>query len=271
MRSAVFLLAGLVLSSCVPSGSGDGNESPAGFPAGRMIDLTHPFDSTSVYWPTADPFELRIDARGVTDAGFYYEANTMRMAEHGGTHLDAPVHFAEGQWASDDIPVERLVGPAILVDVSERALADRDYQVAQSDFETWEAAHGPIPRGSIVLLHTGYGRFWPDRASYMGTADRGTDAVARLHFPGLDPAAAAWLVNDRSIHAIGIDTPSIDYGQSSLFESHRTLFKANIPAFENVANLNQLPSMGFWVMALPIKIRGGSGGPLRIVAVVPEG
>ena len=126
-----------------------------------------------------------------------------------------------------------------------------------------------MPDGIIVLLRTGYGAFWPDREKYMGTAELGAEAVEKLHFPGLDPEAAKWLVQERKIHAIGLDTPSIDRGQSSLYESHQILFKANIPAFENVANLDQLPESGFTVIALPMKIRDGSGGPLRIVAVLP--
>src|SRR4029453_10409340 len=122
--------------------------------------------------------------------------------------------------------------------------------------------------GSIILLKTGYGKLYPDRKKYLGTDERGAEAVAKLHFPGLDPAAAKWLAQNRSIKAIGLDTASIDRGQSTLFESHRTLFENNIPAFENVANLEQLPVKGFSVIALPMKIKGGSGGPLRIVAML---
>ena len=102
----------------------------------------------------------------------------------------------------------------------------------------------------------------------MGTDERGPAAVAKLHFPGLHPDAARWLVANRQINAIGLDTPSIDYGQSTLFESHRILFEKNIPAFENVANLDQLPVKGFTVIALPMKIKGGSGGPVRIIAML---
>src|SRR5690606_27337916 len=159
-----------------------------------------------------------------------------------------------------EIPLEHLIGPAILVDVTAQATGNPDYQITQADLEAWEAEHGPIPDGSIVLLHTGYGQFWPDRERYMGTAERGEDAVALLHFPGLHPDAARWLTTERDIHAIGLDTPSIDYGQSALFETHRILFEQNIPTFENVANLDQLPADGFAVIALPMKIRGGSGG-----------
>ena len=240
-----------------------------GFPGGRIVDLTHPYDAQTVFWPTAEGFELDVDFRGMTPGGYYYEANSFRTAEHGGTHLDAPSHFAEGARHADEIPLEQLLGPAVLVDVSAACAADRDHRVSVADFEAWEAEHGRIPSGAIVLLNTGFARYWPDRERYMGTAERGEAAVAKLSFPGLHPDAAAWLVAVRGIHAIGLDTPSIDYGRSAGFEAHRVLFGHNVPAFENVANLDGLPATGFHVVALPMKIRGGSGGPLRIIAIVP--
>lgn len=236
---------------------------------GQVVDLTYSFDSTTVYWPTASGFSLQIDAKGWQDGGYYYEANSFNSAEHGGTHLDAPIHFSEGQWAADAIPIDRLIGSGVVVDVSERALKDRDYLVSVADFEDWERVHGPMPQNVILLLRTGYGQFWPDREAYMGTNERGAEAVAKLHFPGLDPVAARWLRDERQVHAVGIDTPSIDFGQSKTFEAHQILFAGNIPVFENVANLEELPLVNFTVIALPMKIAGGSGGPLRIVAIVP--
>lgn len=134
----------------------------------------------------------------------------------------------------------------------------------------WEAREGmSIPDGSIVLLETGYSRFYPDKEKYLGTDQRGDEAVKLLHFPGLSAEASQWLVDNRTIKSIGIDTPSIDYGQSQNFESHVNLMTRNIPAFENLANLDKLPSKGFEVIALPMKIKGGSGAPLRIVAILP--
>jgi kynurenine formamidase len=257
-------LAAATLAVAVASGP-----AAAEFPAGRIVDLTHAYDASTVYWPTASGFELETDFKGMTEGGWYYEANTFRTAEHGGTHLDAPIHFAADRHHADEIPLERLMGPAVVIDVSRQASTDRDYQVSVADFEAWEERNGPLPDGVIVLLRTGFGRFWPDREAYMGTAERGPEAVKSLHFPGLEPEAARWLVAEREIHAIGLDTPSIDHGQSADFESHRILFERNIPAFENVANLSGLPERGFHVIALPMKIRGGSGGPLRIVAIVP--
>ncbi|MGH7884145.1 MAG: cyclase family protein [Thermodesulfobacteriota bacterium] len=245
------------------------NQNNTLFTKGKWIDLTHDFSDETIYWPTAEGFKLKTDYEGVTEKGYFYSAYSYCSAEHGGTHIDAPIHFYEGRNTLDQIPVSQLIGDAIVIDVSETALADPDYQVGVTDFENWEAANGKIPDASIVLLRTGYGKFWPDRVKYMGTDERGSDAVKKLHFPGLDPDAARWIVANRKINAIGLDTPSIDYGQSQLFESHRVLFKHNIPAFENVANLDKLPGKGAFVIALPMKIKGGSGGPLRIIAYLP--
>ena len=235
---------------------------------GSVVDLTHAFDANSVYWPTAEPFKLETDFEGMTEKGYYYSAYRYSAAEHGGTHLDSPVHFAKGRHTVDQIPLQQLMGAAVIVDVTSQAAANPDYQVSVGDFQNWERRNGRIRAGTIVFLRTGFGKFYPDRKKYMGTDERGAEAVAKLHFPGLDPAAARWLTQNRSIKAIGLDTPSIDYGQSTLFESHRILFEKNSPAFENVANLEQLPLKGFSVIALPMKIKGGSGGPLRIVALM---
>ena len=233
----------------------------------RWIDLTHTFDATTIYWPTASGFEFTQDSKGMTAGGYWYEANTLKTAEHGGTHLDAPVHFAEGHRSVDEIPLAQLVGPGVVVDVTDACAADRDHEVTVAELETWERVHGRIPEGAIVLLNTGSARFWPDRARCMGTDERGAEAVAKLHFPGLHPEAARWLLG-RSIGAVGLDTPSIDRGQSKTFESHRILFASNVPALENVTHLDELPPTGSVVIALPMKIRRGSGGPVRIAALV---
>jgi kynurenine formamidase len=236
---------------------------------GQIIDLTHAFDSETIFWPTEEGFVLEKGPEIETEQGYHYAAHRFRMAEHGGTHIDAPIHFYENRWTLDEIPLDRLVGPAVLVDVASQCAENRDYRVSIADFEAWERHHGRIPGASIILIRTGFGRFWPDRKLYLGTEERGDAAVAKLHFPGLAPDAARWLIAERHIHAVGLDTPSIDYGQSKKFETHRILFEANVPAFENLAGLDALPASGFTVVALPIKIRGGSGGPLRAIAILP--
>lgn len=236
---------------------------------GTWVDLSYAFDSATIYWPTAQRFRLEVVSAQRTPGGFYYAANNISAAEHGGTHLDSPVHFAEGRHTTDQIPLEQLMGPAVVVDVSTKVAPDPDYMVAPEDFAVWEQAHGRIPDGAIVLIRTGWGSRWPDPARYLGTTKTGAAAVPELHFPGIAPDAARWLVAQRTIDAVGIDTPSIDFGQSTTFETHQILFAADVPAFENVANLDRLPATGGFAIALPMKIRGGSGGPLRIVALLP--
>jgi kynurenine formamidase len=235
---------------------------------GEWIDLSHDFSADTIYWPTAEPFKLATVAAGINDKGYYYSAYQFSAAEHGGTHIDAPIHFAEGHNTVDQIPLTRLIGPAIKIDVSAKAAADRDYQISSADFEAWEKQHGRIPDDSILLLQTGWSQYWPDRLKYLGTVMRGDAAVAELHFPGLAPEAARWLTENRKIKAVGLDTASIDYGQSQMFETHRILMAQDIPAFENVASLDRLPASVSMVIAMPMKIRGGSGGPLRIIALV---
>lgn len=236
---------------------------------GRWVDLTHTFDSGTVYWPTDTVgFQLERLAYGVTDGGWFYASYAFATAEHGGTHLDAPVHFAEGRLTADQIPLSGLIGPAAVVDVTDRV--DPDYLISVGDLGEWESRNGPIPNGAILLLRTGWGTRWGDRTAYLGTDLTGPDAVPELHFPGLDPEAARWLTAERGVVAVGIDTPSIDRGQSQEFGAHVALYAENIAGFENVASLDLLPETGAYVVALPMKIGGGSGGPLRIVAFVPS-
>ncbi|HJZ86544.1 MAG TPA: cyclase family protein [Polyangia bacterium] len=234
---------------------------------GRVLDLTHPFNDKTLYWPTSPSgFVLTKLSRGPTPAGFFYAANSFAAPEHGGTHLDAPIHFAEGKASADAVPLARLIGPAVVVDISARAASDPDALATPADLEAFERQHGAIAPGTIVLIRTGWAARWPDRKRYFGD-DKPGDAT-HLHFPGLSADAARVLVA-RQIAAVGIDTASIDHGPSTEFLAHRVLLGADIPAFENLAALDALPPRGATVIALPMKIEGGSGGPLRIVVVVP--
>jgi kynurenine formamidase len=232
------------------------------------IDLTHELSADAVFWPTAEPFKMTTDFEGESEGGYYYSAYSFTTAEHGGTHIDAPVHFARGGHHVNEIPLQQLIGDAVVLDVSAQVAADRNHLISVADIKGWEFQHGNIPDSSIVLLRTGFSQYWPDAESYLGTALRGAEGAKALSFPGLHPNAALWLIEHRNIKSIGIDTASIDYGQSHSFAAHVALMTHNIPAFENVANLDKLPAQGAYVVALPIKIRGGSGGPLRIVARV---
>ena len=260
--SVLILIAAIAASSC--------NRPRSEMPAGKLIDLSHDFSDETIYWVTAEPFTRSTVAEGVTDKGYYYSAYNYSAAEHGGTHIDAPVHFSEGARTVDQIPLEQLIAPAVKIDVSERAAENRDYLITVEDIKVWEKRNGLIPEKSIVLFQTGWGRFWPNKIEYLGTDARGEEAVKDLHFPGLHPQAAKWLIQNRKVSAVGIDTASIDYGQSTTFDSHVELMSNNVPAFENVANMDQLPVVGIQVIALPMKIKGGSGAPLRIVALVPS-
>jgi kynurenine formamidase len=256
----VVCTGGVLLAGCSQSSR---------MPPGRWIDLTHDYSEQTIYWPTAQGFKLESEFNGVAPLGYYYEANRYRASEHGGTHADAPAHFHKGGQAIDQVPVEKWIGPAVVVDVSDKALKDRDYRVTVADFTTWETAHGRIPADSILLVRTGYSRYWPDPVKYLGTAEKGPQGVAGLHFPGLHPDAARWLAEERKIKAFGLDTASIDYGQSKRFEVHQILFAAGIVALENVADLDKLPPTGTLLFALPMKIKGGSGAPVRIAALLP--
>jgi kynurenine formamidase len=265
VRSLAALASALAALAC--AGASPGGDPFAG---ATLVDLSHAFDADTVFWPTEEEgFVLETVFHGRTGGGYWYEANRFRTAEHGGTHLDAPVHFGEGRRAVDAIPLAQLAGPAVRVDVSAACAADRDHAVTVADLTAFEAAHGRIPDGAIVLVHTGWSRYWPDRARYLGSALRGPEAVAALRFPGLSAEAARWLARERRVRAVGIDTASLDPGVSTGFEAHRELAAAEVPGFENLTELDRLPPRGFSLVALPMKIRGGSGAPLRAIAVLP--
>lgn len=234
--------------------------------SGEWIDLSYDFSEQTIYWVESDGFKKETVAEGQTEKGFYYSAYKFCTPEHGGTHLDAPRHFADGRQTVDEIPLTNLIGAAVKIDVSAKASANRDYQISVEDITAWEKQNGAIPEASIVLFQTGYGKFWGDRRQYMGT-----DGTAdQKHFPGLGKEAAQWLIANRKVKAVGIDTASIDFGQSQTFDTHVALMTQNVSAFENVANLDKIPAKGANVIALPMKIKGGSGAPLRIVAFIPN-
>ena len=234
--------------------------------AGEWIDLSYDFSEQTIYWVEADGFKKETVAEGQTGKGYYYSAYKFCAPEHGGTHLDAPRHFAEGRQTVDEVPLTNLIGAAVKIDVSAKTAANRDYQISVEDIAAWEKQNGAIPESAIVLFQTGYGKYWGDRKQYMGS-EPGSD---QKHFPGLSADAARWLIENRKVKAVGIDTASIDFGQSQTFDTHVALMTQNVSAFENVANLDKLPAKGANVVALPMKIKGGSGAPLRIVAFIPK-
>jgi kynurenine formamidase len=235
----------------------------------RLVDMTHAFTPDAPYWPTAgEGFVLHQDSFGMTEGGYFYSSNSFSAPEHGGTHLDAPIHFAEHGWTADQVPLERLVTPAVVIDVTAKTAGDPDYRLTAADVTAWESEHGQIPAGVAVYLRTGWESRWPDRKSYLGD-DTPNDA-SKLHFPSFGEDSARLLVEQRKVAALGIDTASIDYGPSTDFIVHRVATAANVVGFENVAGLAALPATGAWTLALPMKIEKGTGGPLRLIGVVPR-
>ena len=234
----------------------------------KIIDLTHSFDAQTIAWPTEKiGFELKQNFKGVTKSGFFYFSNTFCSPEHSGTHLDAPMHFGERSWTSSDIPVERYVGKAVVIDISRQSNINPDYALTQDDLKEWETRNGLIPKDAIVLLRTGWSARWPDKKSYLGDDTPGD--VSKLHFPSYSAEAVSFLVSQRGVKMIGVDTASIDIGQSQDFKVHRIVGAANVPALENLSDLDRLPETGATLIALPMKIGKGSGAPTRVIAFIP--
>lgn len=263
IRSSIILIAGALLESSALGAQ------PIDLSRVRMVDLTHAFDSSTLYWPTSPSgFELERLSFGRTEGGWFYAANVFSSPEHGGTHLDAPIHFSERGLTNDRIPLERLIAPAVVIDVSEKAQADPDYRLTPDDVATFERAHGEIAEGTIVLLRTGWSSRWPNRKAYFGDDTPGD--ASNLHFPSFGVDAARLLVDTRRVAGLGVDVASIDHGPSTDFMVHRIAADQNVYGLENLTNLDEIPATGATIIALPMKIAGGSGGPVRVVALVPR-
>ena len=259
------LLPAFALTGCGGSG-GDGADTLEQLFTGELevIDLTHALSATMSYWPSpmGNPFKhdtLRAHADGSPAMAAYF------TPEHHGTHLDAPVHSAEGQLSVDRLTPDDLFGPAVVIDISTQSQSDMDYRVTVADVEAWELEHGPIPSGAIVLLYTGWADKYADPVAYANLDDQG-----RLRFPGFSVEVAELLVNERDIRGIGIDNLSIDYGLSRDYAVHGIVNGAGKFQLENVANLGRVPAVGAYLIVAPIKIEGGSGGQVRIFAVLPS-
>jgi kynurenine formamidase len=233
----------------------------------KLVDLTYSFSAETLHWPTAKPFHVEKVSEGRTAGGYWYSSYNYGGSEHVGTHLDAPFHFAEGKWTTEQIPLGRTIGAGVVIDLRPRTEKNRDYLLAVEDIRAWEKLHGRLPRGAIVLMHTGWGKYWGDRRRYFGTDEPGN--VTDLHFPGVSQQAAEFLVKQRRVKAVGIDTPSIDHGPSRHFIAHQVFGAANVPIFENVAHMERVPPKGGTIFAIPMKIKGGSGAPLRLFALLP--
>lgn len=264
IKTSGFAAVFAMLCACAPAE----NSSPAAIDlsAYEIIDLSHGYGPDTVYWPTDQKgFQKTVVFEGAREDGGFYSAFDIATAEHGGTHMDAPYHFDADGDKTAAVPLSRLAAPAAVIDVSEQAASDPLYRLTPGDVIAFEAAHGEIAPGTIVLLRTGWSARWPDAEAYLG----GTDPAA-LAFPSFGADAARLLVEDRRVAALGIDAASTDYGPSTDFPVHRIMGAGNVPGFENLTNLDRLPATGAIVIALPMKIEGGSGGPLRAIALVPK-
>lgn len=255
-------IAVLVLASSCDSESG-GADPFAGY---RMVDLSHAFDESTVFWPTGQRFQHKRTAWGRQAAGYWYSAYDFAMSEHTGTHLDAPIHFAESGRTVGSIALDDLAGPLAVIDIRAQCAADRDYAALPVDLEAHETKHGPIGAGMIVVFRTDWSRHWPDTPAYLGDDTPGS--AESLHFPGISAEVATGLAK-RGVATVGIDTASIDPGDSQDFAAHQVLAGASIPVLENVANLSEVPARGAYILAFPMKIGRGSGAPCRIAAMVP--
>jgi kynurenine formamidase len=235
-----------------------------GIPSGhtRVIDMTYVINDHSPSWPGDDhPFSVVVTNTPAKDG---YLTRKFTMLEHYETHMDAPAHFPPGKETLDQIPIQHFFGPGIVIDVRDKVAKNPDYRLTPEDVQAWEVRHGRIPAGAIVMLRTGWASRWPDQKRY-----RNMDAKGVMHFPGYSVAAAKFLIS-RHVSGLCIDTLSIDYGPSANFEVHRTTLPAGLFHVENVANLDQLPPTGAFIIAAPIKLEGGSGGPVRVFAILPD-
>jgi kynurenine formamidase len=228
----------------------------------RVVDLTYPIAAGLPSWPGSPAtFEATVNATIAKNGHF---ARTFTLYEHYGTHMDAPAHFAEGKETLEQIPVNHLLGPAVVIDATAEVAKNPDYQLPASSITQWEATHGAIPPGAIVLLKTGWAKRWPDEARY-----RNVDASGTMHFPGYSVDAAKLLAS-RGVSGIGLDTLAVDYGASNDHIVHHTILSQNIYILENLADMSELPAAGAFVIAAPIKLEGGSGGAVRVLVILPQ-
>lgn len=225
----------------------------------NIIDLTHPMHAEMAFWPGGVPFKkVRL-----VDYEQGYLLHRFEMGENTGTHIDAPAHFIKGKQTIDQIPVDKLIVPAVVIDVRQQAAQNPDYQLSAQDVTDFEAKHGKIQMGSLVILNTGWHKRFRSPKEYVNL-----DENQVMHFPGFGIDSAKLLVA-RDVAGIGIDTLSIDYGPSSDFATHIVVLQENKYQIENLANLDALPATGAIVIIGVLPIRGGSQAQARILAVLP--
>ena len=237
---------------------------------GKILEMTYPYEEDTIYWPTLKPFHLEKLPWGIVPGGWWNAANEYSASEHGGTHADAPIHFAQKGRTMDQIPIAEWIGPAVKIDVCAKCDKNRDYSLTVDDIETWEKKFGKIPNGAWVIMYTGIDtKYYPDKKKVLGTEKKGEEAIPELSFPGFSPEAAEFLIKNRDITGIALDTPSIDAGKRTDFKVHQIICGANKLALENIANLDKLPLSGATLYVIPMLIKDGTGSPARVFAIVP--
>ena len=245
--------------------------------AGRVqvVDLTQPLDADTLViglppiFAASPGFSVEVISRYDKGGPAWYW-NTIRLGEHTGTHFDAPIHWVTGKDyannATHNIPVDRFIGPACVIDVSEQAGRDADFLVTRETVEEWESRHGHIPRHAWVLIRTD----WSHR---KGAREFLNVAAYGAHTPGFHPQAVPFLARERDILGVGVETVGTDAGQAPTFEPmftcHTIMHGSNRFGLASLTNLDQLPPTGAVVIAPPLKIVNGSGSPLRVLALVP--
>lgn len=225
----------------------------------RAVDLTH---TTWQEFPTyfgVPQLEVEV-LNNFAEHGF--NMNNWHVGEHTGTHMDAPFHFSADGWTADAIPVSNLVVPLAVIDIRAKAETDADAQVTPDDLLVWEEAYGRIPEGSCVAMLSGWD------AHVNSSMFRNADANGVMHFPGFHVEAAAWLMEERNVVGMAVDTLSLDFGPSADFATHYAWLPTNRWGLENVANLAALPPVGATLVAGGPKIQGATGGPSRLIALV---
>ncbi len=234
----------------------------------KLLDMTYPYEKNTIYWPTAKSFHLEKVSWEVSEGGWWYASNEFSASEHGGTHADAPIHFSQNGRTIDQIPLGEWIGPAVKLDVTIKCEKNRDYLLSVDDIISWETEHGKIPDKAWIIMYTGIGtQYYPDKKKVLGTDKTGDTALPELNFPGFSVESVKYLLTNRNITGIAIDTPSIDYGRSQDFIVHRVLFAADKLALENIANLDKLPSSGAILYVIPMLIKEGTGSPARVFAI----
>lgn len=231
---------------------------PKGFRS--VFDLTHPFSARLPVYPSYKPVQIRQRFSVVRDG---FAANEVTFDEHTGTHFDAPSHFVAGGLSGDRIPAAHLIAPLAVMAIADRAAKNPDALVSVDDLLAWEKRHGRLPAGALVAMDAG----WDARAN---STDRfvNRDAKGVMHTPGFSEEAARFLVGQRDIAGVGVDTLSLDAGIAVKFVAHLAILGAGKYGVELMANLGRVPPAGATVFIGAMKHDGGTGGPARVIAVV---